>query len=536
MLLVLPVLLFVSLSSAGPHPAELARFENLLARLDRALSSSSSSNCPPTPGYVPGVAPDSAVMEAIANITSLAKSTVQAPFSPSGAVFSVRYGATRWMDLSLGTVNGTGSPPMDIDDTVFRVASVSKVVTALCAVAAVETGSVPSLDVKLSELNPLFSVLPPARGSDAGPGEPTLASLFSHQAGLPREAPCAPSGLNLCPQSTSEMLDKIAKETAMISPTWRRPSYSNLGFSLLGHLSAEAAKVPFSEWAQTRVMAPLGMATSSFDLNDPAFLAKMAVGQLPRGSPVPLFDLGWSAPAGGLGTTAADLERLLDAFVGAWHGDAVPAPLSSEALRRMAQGKWDNPSGRTGISTPWEVLIVEGYHVLTKGGSLEGWSSMITMIPDLRLTSVSLWNGGIDSDAYARAIHTNLLPPLVALLSAKTPGPVPAPAGTPDLTGQYTLTPATPTAQAVVVNSPTYGLVVTYSGFSIPISFVASKNGSTTLVFTLFVPSHLMKCLTGELLGLDNQTLEFTVNSQGSKEAISFTIPGMFPSAVFTKM
>lgn len=518
--------------SASVHPAELSRFESLLARLDHVLSSP-AANCPPTPGFVEGIAPNADIAEAISNITNLAKTTIEPPLSPSGAVFSIRYGAERWMDLSLGTMNGTGSPPMDLDATVFRVASVSKVVTALCAVAAVEAGSIPSLDARLSEVNPQFSVLPPVRGSGAGPGEPTFASLISHQGGLPREAPCIPSGLNLCPVGTAAMLARIAEGTSMISPTWRRPSYSNLGFSLLGHLSAEAANVPFSEWAQTKVLSPLGMSTSSFDITDPSFVARMAIGQLPRGSPVPLFDLGWSAPAGGLGTTAADLERLLDAFVNAWHGDAVPETLSSEALRRMAQGKWDNPSGRSGISTPWEVLVVNGYHVLTKGGSLEGWSSMITMIPDLRLTSVSLWNGGVDSDSYARAIHSTLLPPLVALLSSKSPGPVPPPTGTPDLTGKYTLTPGTPSAQAIVINSPSFGLVVVYQGYSVPISFVGgSGNPNPNLVFTLFVPTHLLSCLTGELLGLDNQTLEFTIRGG----TVSFTIPGMFPSAVFSKI
>lgn len=102
-------------------------------------------------------------------------------------------------------------------DRLFRWASVTKLVTALAVLAAVEDGRV-DLD------------------EPAGPPGATVRHLLAHASGLPFEG-----------------------ETALGRPGTRR-IYSNPGFDLLGAILAERDGAPESEVLHRRVLAPLGMA------------------------------------------------------------------------------------------------------------------------------------------------------------------------------------------------------------------------------------------------------------------------------------
>lgn len=97
-----------------------------------------------------------------------------------------------------------------------RLASVSKPVTALATLIAVEEGVV--------ELD-----------GPAGPAGSTLRHLLAHASGLPfeGEVPIAPPG--------------------------RRRIYSNEGFALIGAHVAGAAGMPFAEYVREAICVPLGL-------------------------------------------------------------------------------------------------------------------------------------------------------------------------------------------------------------------------------------------------------------------------------------
>src|SRR6266852_7966475 len=98
----------------------------------------------------------------------------------------------------------------------FRWASVTKLLTALATLVAVEEGSV-DLD------------------APAGPPGSTVRHLLAHASGLPFEAG-----------------PPIAK------PGTRR-IYSNAGFDLLGEVIAGHAEMPFDEYLRAAILDPLGM-------------------------------------------------------------------------------------------------------------------------------------------------------------------------------------------------------------------------------------------------------------------------------------
>jgi CubicO group peptidase (beta-lactamase class C family) len=133
-----------------------------------------------------------------------------------------------------------------------RLASVTKPLTAMATLAAVERGHL-DLDEPVDE-----------QGA-------TVRHLLAHAAGWPQE----PGGRR--------------------RPVGERRVYSNVGFRLLGELVADAVGTSFDGWVAAQVTCPLGMTSTGFDrAADPATgaagtlpdLVRLARCLLDRGAPV----------------------------------------------------------------------------------------------------------------------------------------------------------------------------------------------------------------------------------------------------------
>jgi CubicO group peptidase (beta-lactamase class C family) len=143
----------------------------------------------------------------------------------------------------------------------FPVASVTKLMTSLAALAAVESGRI-DLDAPV-----------PQAGNPAGPV--TLRHLLAHAGGYPYEPPGRPR------------------------PPESRRIYSNVGFRLLAEAVADAAGMSFPGWLSWSVLDPLQMSATRLARrngvdDDPAAgavstlddLTRLARCLLERGAPV----------------------------------------------------------------------------------------------------------------------------------------------------------------------------------------------------------------------------------------------------------
>ena len=148
-----------------------------------------------------------------------------------------------------------------------------------------------------------------------------LTALATHSSGLPRLAGGADvmtrtwelwrSGRN----PYREDLAGLMAQLEGITPGRTRPSYSNLGFQLLGHAVASAAATSYADLVATRIAAPLGLVDT---------YVPTSVGELRPGAVAPRNRFGrevepWAnvaiAPAGGVRSSAADLAVLLRAML-----------------------------------------------------------------------------------------------------------------------------------------------------------------------------------------------------------------------------
>ncbi|CAM6129213.1 unnamed protein product [Calypogeia fissa] len=122
----------------------------------------------------------------------------------------------------------------------FLIASITKTFTALGALILRERCLL-SLDDPVKKFLPNFTVINPYEKHDI-----SLRELMGHLSGLSREL-CA--YFTLHDLSEVDVLKSVAK-MELVRPLWsREPSYSNLGFGVLGH-SWEKATSPSKSWGE----------------------------------------------------------------------------------------------------------------------------------------------------------------------------------------------------------------------------------------------------------------------------------------------
>jgi CubicO group peptidase (beta-lactamase class C family) len=153
-------------------------------------------------------------------------------------------------------------------------------------------------------------------------GRVRLDALATHGAGLPRIAGGSDTlrrtwdlwraGRNPYREDVPSLLAQVAR----IEPRPRkRPSYSNLGFQLLGHAVAAAAGSSYADLVAQRIAVPLGLTDTYVPVTADELRAGAVVPRNRSGGPVEPWANEAIAPAGGVRSSAADLAVLLRAML-----------------------------------------------------------------------------------------------------------------------------------------------------------------------------------------------------------------------------
>jgi CubicO group peptidase (beta-lactamase class C family) len=180
-------------------------------------------------------------------------------------------------------------------DAIFRIASMTKPITSVAAMMLEEEGKIFLTD-PVSKYIPAFkgqrvvgegAALVPARR------EITIRDLMSHRSGLSygflNGGPVGDAyrkegvtdGLSITSMTLQEGIDKLAAQPLMAQPgsAW---NYS-LSTDALGRVIEVASGVPLDKFFHDRILAPLGMTDTSFDVPD-AKWSRFATVYAPNGS------------------------------------------------------------------------------------------------------------------------------------------------------------------------------------------------------------------------------------------------------------
>jgi CubicO group peptidase (beta-lactamase class C family) len=143
-------------------------------------------------------------------------------------------------------------------DTLFDIASVTKIFAASAALRMVDRGALP-LDAPLKELVPALS---------GGKQESAvLAELLAHEAGfadwLPlfEQVPKAQRGT----ATAKEMIIQLALHTEGSAPPGKKTIYSDLGFIVLQHILEETGKSSLEQLLKSEITEPLGLGKIGFN-------------------------------------------------------------------------------------------------------------------------------------------------------------------------------------------------------------------------------------------------------------------------------
>jgi CubicO group peptidase (beta-lactamase class C family) len=217
--------------------------------------------------------------------------------------------------------------------TAFRIASMTKSVTALAILALRDQGKL-ALDVPLAIYIPQFSAVAlPTR--DSAPV--TVRHLLTHTAGFVTDDPWGDRVLGMGPAALDAL---IATGTLFARPPGLAFEYSNLGYALLGRVLTNVSGEPYQAFVRRTLLSPLGMTRTTFDAlaasnEDFALPYRCDDGVYSRERLEPDGEVG---AMGGLATTVDDYARYVAFLLDAWpaRDDPESGPVRRASVREMA--------------------------------------------------------------------------------------------------------------------------------------------------------------------------------------------------------
>jgi CubicO group peptidase (beta-lactamase class C family) len=338
----LSLLLVLVASSAAGEP--LAASPDTTPRAPLALSAPRSApSAVPTPRHE--LASASAAGLSFASLVRAEEAVYQEVRRGGfpGAALAVGRGSQVVLEQGIGRTGWTaGDLRVDADETIYDLASLTKVVaTTTAAMLLVEDGKL-SLDAPVSRYLPHF----------VGPGKAgvRVRHLLAHTSGLPAWAEL----YSTTPQGS------LAR--AIATPLQREPGvraeYSDIGFVLLWAVAEQAAGEPLYKLLDRRVFGPLAMRSTTYlpgaACERCAPTALLPDGTLLRGvvhDPI-ARRLGGVTGNAGLFSTAHDLARFAAMLAGEGEMEGVRV-LKAETIRRFTARQpgagtralgWDTPA------------------------------------------------------------------------------------------------------------------------------------------------------------------------------------------------
>ncbi len=305
-----------------------------------------------------------------------------------------------------GELAAGGGPKVD-RDTLFKIASNSKAMTAAVLARLVDQG-------KLDWTDPVVKHLPDFRMHDPWvTQEMQVRDLLIHNSGLGPGA----GDLMLWPEPNLFTRQDVIQGLRHLRPAYSfrsRYAYDNILYIVAGEVAAAAGGAPFDELVRREVFAPLGMrrcqagqwrrdavgnvAQPHMRLSEGGYALVRADGEVVPDVPM--------MAAGGIRCGLDDMLRWAAAWlqpddggtVRAWLSDAqreevwknhMPMPLS----RRMRE--WDN-SHYSAYGYGWRLTDVDGTWKVSHTGTLAGMYSALTLLPREGVAIVLLVNGDAD--------------------------------------------------------------------------------------------------------------------------------------------
>ena len=271
-------------------------------------------------------------------------------------------------------------------DTEFAIGSATKAFTALTVLMAQDEGKL-SIDDSPKKYLPYFHMYDPDTDKNI-----TIRDLMSHSSGLNRTDLAMVTGkLN-----RAELIEVAAqaKPTAKLHEKFQ---YQNIMFVAAGEIASTVEKTAYEKLVPERIFKPLGMTNSNMTIAEMEKAKDSSFGynynfDTKETTRLPYREITQVAPAGSINSSARDMAKWLKFVLdgGSVGGKRLVSEKSfDEWLKPQMK---ITPNGKSSYGLGWFLQDWNGLKVVQHGGNIDGFNSMVAMIPEKKLGFVMLTN------------------------------------------------------------------------------------------------------------------------------------------------
>ncbi len=269
-------------------------------------------------------------------------------------------------------------------DTQFAIGSATKAFTGLTVLMSQDEGKL-SLDDSPKKYLPYFKMYDPDTDKKI-----TIRDLLCHASGLNRTDLAMITG-----KLNRAELIQVASQAKPTAKLREKFQYQNIMFVAAGEIASVVQKQPYDKLIENRIFKPLGMANSTMSMKQMQKVKDFSFGynynfDTKETTKLPFRDIDEIAPAGSINSSARDMAEWLRFVLNT--GTVNGKRLVSE----NGYSEWLKPqmkiAGNTSYGFGWILQDWNSLKVVQHGGNIDGFNSMVAMIPEKKLGFVLLTN------------------------------------------------------------------------------------------------------------------------------------------------
>ncbi len=313
-----------------------------------------------------------------------------------GAIVVVKDGKVL-VARGFGYADRASRRPVDIERTLFRQASISKLFTWTAVMQLAEAGK---LDLDRDVNAYLDFKVPPRFGRPI-----TLRHLLTHTAGFAETY----RELMTPDRASTPTIEAYVKRHLpdRIYPPGTNVAYSNYGATLAGYIVQRISGERFEDYVERHIFAPLGMRHATFEQPPRRAFGEMATGYIAAsGSPYG-FEYAGDVPAGGLSASAGDMARFMIA-----HLEGGGPLLSPATTERMHARAFRQIRALPGMALGFYEEDRNGQRIIGHAGDLISFHTDLHLLPAERVgvyVAMNSWGREDASSSLRRAFFDQFM-------------------------------------------------------------------------------------------------------------------------------
>jgi len=220
----------------------------------------------------------------------------------------------------------------------------------------------------------------------------TIRDLLSHSSGLNRTDLAMVTG-----KLTRAELIEVAAQAKPTAKLREKFQYQNLMFVAGGEIAASVEKTPWDKLVASRIFQPLGMTNSTLSIAQMEKAKDRSFGynynfDTKETTRLPYREIAQVAPAGSINSSARDMAEWLRFVLnsGSINGKRL---VSESGFAEWTKPQMKiSPDGKFSYGLGWFLQDWKGKRVVQHGGNIDGFNSLVAMVPEEKLGFVLLTN------------------------------------------------------------------------------------------------------------------------------------------------